>query len=239
MLYMASPMTLPPAGFLTANKPLPHSRHIFGTRAAQGQADIGAATERLGPIAHMHQVHGNRLVYAEKSGLYEDCDGIYTDQPDLWLAVKTADCAPVLISSPRAVAAIHLGWRSTQADLLFKVVETLCTEFAQGPEDLHLAIGPCLAQPNFEVETSFRNIFNVPHPERYFTNNRPGHVLMDLPGIIRGQALKAGVLDIHVHTLNRCTFAEPDNFHSYRRAKQQGENPSAGRQLSFIQLTSA
>ena len=228
-------MSLPPAGFLTANKPLPYAEHIFGTRDNGGQhadTSIRAATERLGAIAHMHQVHGNRLVYAGQSGLYEECDAIYTDQPDLWLAVKTADCAPVLISGPHAVAAVHLGWRSTRAELLATTIHTLCTRFPQNPEDLHLAIGPCLCQHNFEVEKEFEHYFNVPNPSRFFAVNRPGHVLMDLSGIIRAQAMQEGLLDIHVHTLNRCTFDEAETFHSYRR-----NGADAGRQLSFIRRT--
>lgn len=229
-------MTAPPTGFLTANKPLPHSQHVFGTKATAGGTDtnaiIRAATERLGPIAHMHQVHGNRLSYAGTSGIYEDCDAVYTDQENLWLAVKTADCTPVLISSPHAVAAVHLGWRSTQADLLALTIETLCKEYMQNPEDLHLALGPSLSQKHFEVETEFQHYFNVKHPERFFSPSRPGHVLMDLGGIIRAQALQAGLLDIHIHSLNRCTFAESENFHSYRRDKA-----NAGRQISFIRRT--
>lgn len=222
-------MSLPPTGFLTVNKPLPHSEHIFGTKSG---GTIGAATERLGPIAHMHQVHGNRMVYAEQAGQYEDCDAIYTDQPGLWLAVKTADCVPVLISSTYAVAAVHLGWRSVQQDLMRIAIETLCKDFAQAPEDLHIAMGPALSQPNFEVESRFVEMFNVNNPQRFFrTSDNAGHVMMDLKGIIRAQAMEAGALDIHIHSLPNCTFADSGTFHSYRRDKAD-----AGRQLSFIQL---
>lgn len=232
MFYAHSPMKQAPAGYLTANKPLPYAEHIFGTRAG---GTIGAATERLGPIAHMHQVHGNRIVYAETAGQYEDCDAIFTDQPNLWLAVKTADCTPVLISSPHAVAAVHLGWRSTQADLLRITIETLCRDFAQSPEDLHLALGPALSQKNFEVETNFIDYFTVPNPKRFFAEGRDEtHVNMDLKGIIRAQAIASGVLDIHIHTLPNCTYTESETFHSYRRDKAQ-----SGRQLSFIKLTEA
>lgn len=231
MMFTHTPMTEPPTGYLTARKPLPYAQHIFGTRSG---GTIGAATERLGPIAHMHQVHGNRIAYADEAGQYEDCDAIFTDQPNLWLAVKTADCAPILISSPHAVAAVHLGWRSTQAGLLAITIETLCRDFAQTPEDLHIALGPCLTQPHFEVETNFIEYFTVPNPKRFFSPTRNGHANMDLKGIIRAQALQAGILDIHMHTLPNCTYAEEQTFHSYRRDKA-----NSGRQLSFIQLLPA
>ncbi|RYG61956.1 MAG: peptidoglycan editing factor PgeF [Alphaproteobacteria bacterium] len=232
MLLHVTPMKEPPAGYLTAKKPLPYAEHIFGTRTG---TSIGAATELLGPIAHMHQVHGNRLVYAETAGQYEDCDAIFTDQPNLWLAVKTADCTPVLISSPHAVAAVHLGWRSTQSNLLQITIDTLCRDFSLQPEDLHLALGPSLSQPNFEVETKFIDYFTVPNPQRFFAQGKDEqHVQMDLKGIIRGQAIAAGMLDIHIHTLPNCTYSEKDTFHSYRR-----DAANSGRQLSFIKLTPA
>lgn len=226
MLYAEHPMTHIPTGFLTAGKPMPGAQYIFGTRA---EGNIGALTERLGPVAHMQQVHGNRVSYATGSGLYEDCDALYTDHDNLWLAVKTADCAPVLISSPVAVAAVHAGWRGLQAEIIPHTIQVLCDEFGQTPEDLHMALGPCLTQKHFEVESTFRDYFDVPHAERFFTANRPGHVLMDFPGLIRAQALAAGILDIHFHGLNRCTFDEGTTFHSYRRDKQE-----AGRQISLI-----
>jgi copper oxidase (laccase) domain-containing protein len=59
-------------------------------------------------------------------------------------------------------------------------------------------------------------------------------MLMDFPALIRAQALGHGILDIHFHTVGRCTFAENDIFNSYRRDKHQ-----AGRQLSLIQKISA
>lgn len=231
-------MTHIPAGFITASKPLPHAQHIFGTRAetmADSNATVRAATERFGAIAHMRQVHGNRVTYATTSGLYEDCDAIYTDAENLWLAVKTADCAPVLISSQAAVAAVHVGWRGLQAEILPEVIQTLCDEFNQTPEDLHLALGPCLSQPNFEVENEFQHYFNIPNAQRFFMpSDNPGRVMMDFPALVRAQALKNGILDIHFHTVGRCTYAEQNTFNSYRRHRQ-GKDSSYAVQLSLIQ----
>lgn len=230
-------MTNIPAGFIMASKPLPHSRHIFGTRAdtlSDSNATVRAATERFGAIAHMQQVHGNRVTYASTSGLYEETDAIYSDVDNLWLAVKTADCAPVLIASPAAVAAVHVGWRGLQSEILPRTIQTLCDEFGQVPEDLHLALGPCLSQPNFEVEDEFQHYFNIPHAQRFFSPSRPGHVLMDFPALVRAQAISNGILDIHFHTVGRCTYAEDTVFNSYRRHKQ-GKDSAYAVQLSLIQ----
>lgn len=223
----------PPSGFLTTQKPLPQAQHVFGTKGVkEGDADIRAYTERLGPIAHMRQVHGARVVHAHTSGVYEDCDAVYTDEENLWLAVKTADCAPVLISSPAGVAAIHAGWRGLEAGVIGQTIETMCDHFGLTPDDLHVALGPCIHQDNYEVDATFAGRFS----DRFLRPSpaREGHLLLDIPAIVRHQVIKAGVLDIHFHTLNRCTFAEKDTFHSYRRHCVEGMTGAYGRQVSLI-----
>ncbi len=241
MLYAEHPHTHTPSGFITARSPLPYAQHIFGTREgthANSTETVRALAERFGAIAHMHQVHGNRVAMVEHGGLVPETDAIITAAPELWLAVKTADCVPILISSPRAVAAIHAGWRSTEQNILPKTIGLLCTEFNQTPEDLHLALGPCLSQPHFEVEATFQHRFTVRQPERFFSPSaKPGHeeshVMMDLAGILRAQAHEAGMLDIHLHSLARCTYAEAATFNSYRRF-QQGKDAHYATQVSLI-----
>lgn len=222
----------PPSGFLTTPKPLQHAQHVFGTKGVQdGDADIRAYTERLGPIAHMRQVHGTRVVHAHTSGVYEDCDAVYTDEENLWLGVKTADCAPVLVSSPAGVAAIHAGWRGLEAGIIGLTIDTMCDHFGLTPDDLHVALGPCIHMDNYEVDGTFAARFG----DRFVRpSERKGHLLLDIPAIVRHQVIKAGVLDIHYHTLNRCTYAERDTFHSYRRHCLEGKSSAFGRQVSLI-----
>lgn len=226
-----------PTGFISGGKALPHARHMFGTRAdthADTNKTVRLYTERLGPIAHMQQVHGNRIAYAHTSGVLPECDAVYTDQQGLWLAVKTADCVPVLISSPNAVAAVHAGWRGLQAEIIPQTIKLLCDEFGQLPDDLHVAIGPCISQKNYEVEGHFMDLFK-PRLAKYFAAGQDDdHLQMDTAGIARAQALEAGVLDIHITSIGRCTFEDAATFNSYRRHKS-GKDANYASQLSLIQ----
>lgn len=224
-------------GYLSGRKQLPYARHVFGTRAEAmtnpGEA-IRHATERLGAIAHMQQVHGNRVTYAQTSGLYEECDAIYTDKSNLWLAVKTADCVPILISSPEAVAAVHAGWRGLENEILPRTIEILCKQFRQDPSDLYLTVGPCISQANYEVDGSFTETFDA----KFFHNSKnEGKYMLDLTGIALQQAKEAGVLDIHCTSMNRCTYAEADTFVSHRRYTHGSEDEryKNARQVSLIQ----
>lgn len=223
-------------GFLLA-APMPHAAHAFGTRYVGETPDAAFAHAEAilgGEVASMNQIHGAVLQEATHGGVYGPCDALYTTAPDLWLAVKTADCTPVLISSSKAVAAVHLGWRSVQGGLLGVVVRHLTEALGQLPTDLHLRLGPALSQPNFEVEETFIPTFGVAAPQRFFRpSGKTGHVLMDLSGIIRAQATALGVPPEHIATLSHCTFAKPDVFFSYRKDKAEGV-PSIGRQISLI-----
>ena len=209
--------------------PLPNAQAHFGTRHIE---NLAQATQLLGHIASMHQVHGTTLTLATEATQYPTCDALYTTTPGLWLAVKTADCTPCLISTPHAVAALHLGWRSAQAGLLPQTLTTLQTQFSLNPNDIHLSFGPSLSQPHFEVEDTFPAAFSVPNQPPYFAPSKPGYVLMNLPAILTHQATTFGIPATNIQTSNHCTYAQANLFHSYRRNKT---NP--GRQLSFIKFT--
>ena len=67
----------------------------------------------------------------------------------------------------------------------------------------------------------------------YFTPSpKPGHAWFDLNRYtvdrLRAAGVTAGFLD-------RCTYADEENFYSYRRATHRGE-PDYGRQISAIVL---
>lgn len=206
--------------------PLPHAQACFGT----GQVpSVAAAAAILGPTASMHQVHGATLTYATEATQYPACDGLYTDLPNLWLAIKTADCTPCLISTPHAVAALHLGWRSAQAGLLPLTLQTLLQKYPLAPANIHISLGPALSQPHFEVEDTFPAAFGVPNTAPFFLPSKPGHVKMNLAAILTHQARNLGVPPENITSSHLCTFTEKDTFHSYRRDKT---NP--GRQISLI-----
>lgn len=205
---------------------LPHAQALFGTNQVPS---VAAAAELLGPTASMHQVHGTTLTYAAEATQYPECDGLYTDLPDLWLAIKTADCTPCLISSPRAVAALHLGWRSAQAGLLPLTLQTLFSQYPLKPEDIHISFGPSLSQAHFEVEDSFPAAFGVPNEAPFFIPSKLGHVKMNLGTILRHQAESLDIPPHNISISGHCTFTEAETFHSYRRNKT-----SPGRQISLI-----
>ena len=66
-----------------------------------------------GRVVTMRQVHGDHIVEVKDKKLKEagEADGMITGEPDIFLAVLTADCVPLLFVAPKQklAAAVHAG----------------------------------------------------------------------------------------------------------------------------------
>lgn len=69
------------------------------------------------------------------------------------IGVSTADCIPVLLydEEHRATAAIHAGWRGTQARIVSKAIDEMGVAYKTDAKKLKAVIGPGISQKNFEV----------------------------------------------------------------------------------------
>ncbi|MGA2263681.1 MAG: peptidoglycan editing factor PgeF [Acidobacteriota bacterium] len=161
-------------------------------------------------------------------------DALVTAEPGVALAVQVADCFPVLISDPHtsAIAAVHAGWRGTQARILRRTVEGMRRSLGVDPSRVIVAYGPgirgCCLDVGSEVTSMFEAEFPgqrlcVPHP------NHPEKHLLDLTQALNIQLSEAGVPLANVFDLGLCTRCHPEEFFSYR-----AEGSRAGRMMAII-----
>jgi polyphenol oxidase len=164
------------------------------------------------------------------------CDALISNTPKILLAVKTADCVPVLIADQKtgAVAAVHAGWRGTSTSIVLKTIGQLQSEYGTQPEDLLAAIGPaantCCYEVGNDVIDRFKEVF--PQSDHLFIPTREGHARIDLQTANRDQLIKAGVSPGRTHVAPLCTMDRTDLFFSYRREKKL--NGRVGRLMSVI-----
>lgn len=163
-------------------------------------------------------------------------DALVTDRPGLLLGIVTADCAPVLLADAAAgvVGAAHAGWKGALGgvtDATVAAMEALGARRAR----IAAAVGPCIAQPSYEVDDAFAARFAAADPANaaFFAAGRAGHCHFDLEGYVTARLAAAGVGA--VERLGRDTCADPARFFSFRRATLAGE-PTYGRQFSLIGL---
>jgi len=208
------------------------------TMAMTGAADTGlvAANRRAAKAAlgfavwhSLKQVHGVELAF-EPAGDNMTCpsnleaDGMVDSRPGHALAIKTADCQPVLLahSSGRFVAALHVGWRGSVANFIGVGVRGFCAQYGLSPADLLAVRGPSLGPGAAEFQrfaTEFGDSF------RPFFDPRTQRV--DLWRLTRAQLLSAGLREDCIFGLDLCTHDLPQ-FFSYRRDR------TTGRQTSLI-----
>lgn len=192
------------------------------------------------------QVHGFdvRVVHSKdeaqtKPGVLGDdeyCDALVSNTPKVLLAIKTADCVPVLIGCnvTRSFAAVHAGWRGTSSSIVKLAIEKLQREFGARAEDMRAAIGPAANGCCYEVGSEVISVFKerFPPANKLFTATREGHARIDLHQANRDQLIEAGISSDHIHTAPLCTMDRNDLFFSYRREKQK--HGRVGRLMSVI-----
>jgi YfiH family protein len=200
----------------------------------------GALGSCSSAIRLVKQVHRAEVAVARRHSDFEwatpEADIILSDDPGVLIAVRVADCAPILIADPkrRAVAAVHAGWRGTVQGAASAGIAAMEREFGSDPKDLVAAIGPCLdvccGEVGDEVVEAFRQAgHGEPALDRWFSLGPGGRFHLHLARANRDQLEGAGLRAANIHAAELCTRSFPDVFHSYRAA---GAN--AGRMAALI-----
>ena len=110
-------------------------------------------------LLSVKQVHGTDALVVDRSLSSDDrfhggWDALVTDQPGVMVAVRTADCVPVLVHDPqrRVVAAIHAGWRGAVAGIVPKTIGLMRSRFGSDSAQMHVSIGPSAGVCCYEVD---------------------------------------------------------------------------------------
>lgn len=191
-----------------------------------------------------HQTHGveSRIIGEEfatlpdgvKKMLLEGVDAVMTNIPGMCIGVSTADCIPVLLydEEHHAAAAIHAGWRGTQARIVHKAVQEMRMAYQTDPTKLKAVIGPGISLDNFEVgdevyaafeqaafdmstiaEKRIKRNPNADDPAKAF--ERKWHINLPLANI--QMLTHNGVDEANIINTGICTFDNADNYFSARR----------------------
>lgn len=186
-------------------------------------------------VAIVEQVHGPGVVVVERAGgplaPLGRGDALVTDRPGVALAVRVADCVPILLHAPGshpAVAAVHSGWRGTAAGVVGAAVAAL--RRLAGPDaEVRAVVGPHIGQDAFEVGDEVVVALEAASGLARGGFARPGardHAHVDLSVVIAAQLAAAGVR--HVAWVEGCTTRDA-HLWSHRRDAERG-----GRQAGVI-----
>lgn len=160
-------------------------------------------------LVSAEQVHADRLAFVTRKNLGQQLKGVdtlITNEKGVPLAIRTADCAPILIYDPQQelLALIHAGRKGTELQITRKTVLILKESFDSNPKDLIVKIGPCIS------------------PCCYPTDIRQANL----------QQLKSvGVLEDNIEVSPECTCCNTNKYYSYR-----GDGPKTSRNFLVAML---
>lgn len=180
-----------------------------------------AALDRLAglagrPVAWVHQVHGAGVTLVSPGqhpgrGRGENGDALVTRGAEA-LAVMTADCAPVAMSSPEGIiAAVHAGWRGLMAGVIQAAAATMR---ALGALRVEAALGPCIHAECYEFQNPELDEVVNRFGADVRAETRTGRPALNLPVAVRAALQEADAA--LVHDVDVCTACAADRFFSHR-----------------------
>jgi polyphenol oxidase len=194
-------------------------------------ANVALVADALGTtpeeLLTMNQVHGADVVVRDTATGHDrpSADGMVTDRPDLTLAVRVADCVPVLLADPAAgvVGCAHAG----RSGLVAGVVPATVGRMRElGAQSVVAWIGPHVCGACYEVPARLQSDVADVVPEARSTTSW-GTPALDIGAGVRAQL---GSARCEVVDAARCTRESAD-LYSYRR-----DGLGAGRFAGLIRL---
>ncbi len=170
-------------------------------------------------------VHGTDIVYADTprplEHLPERADILLTNNPEVSLFMRFADCVPLLFHDPKknVIGIAHAGWMGTVKGVAEKAVEGMQSRYGSKPEDIVAGIGPSIGVDHYEVGEDVVSQFREKYgrDEERILQTRNGSTYLDLWAANLLQLRNAGVEQVQVSGI--CTACHLEDWFSHRAEK--------------------
>lgn len=168
------------------------------------------------------QVHGSTVIKVDKprnpDHPYQQADAMITNNPDVTLFMRFADCVPILLFDPvkEVVGLVHAGWGGTVSKIVVNAVSLMGKYYGSLPRDILAGIGPSISVEKYVIRS------NVERKVRNSFGNDSNKVLLNDNGLIKFNLWEAnrillnqsGVEEIEI--ANICTASHLNDWYSHR-----------------------
>lgn len=184
-------------------------------------------------LAIPKQIHSDFVTKAIKPGIYDDTDGLYTDNREIILTIQTADCLPVFMYEPNksVISIVHVGWQGALKGIIIRTLDRLKKDYHIEISNLKIAIGPGIQPTCFEIREDVYSKFPSEFLKKHEDKNKK---FLNLQGFVKHQLLDQSVKTNNIYIDSNCTHCDDLHYYSYRRDKNH-----SGRMMGFLSFRSA
>lgn len=185
---------------------------------------LGVSDEKL---VFAKQIHSNKVVTVTAEN-YKDvfeCDGFVTREKGILLAVKSADCTPMILCDKEngVTGAVHAGWRGTVSGIALRGVEKM-KEIGADEKNIVVLIGPCIHSCCYEVDIPFvcavekseYGNFLMPYIKK---SQEEGKFYASLTDMNKQLLKLSGIREDNIYVSELCTCCENDMLFSHRASR--------------------
>lgn len=204
--------------------------------ALQMQAALLAGEFGSAPLFSGRQVHGRKVVDVNQTSgqaysigkIFEETDGLMTNQPHQVLLVKFADCTPIILydSVQQAVAVLHSGWRSTVLKISQQAIQQMQVNYGSQLQDLVAYVGPSIDANNYEVGEEVAQAFRDAHLVGDFLapGRESGKYQLSMIGANQAILEEVGLSPDQILVETTSTFTSPYLHSARQEGKEYGLN---------------
>lgn len=178
-----------------------------------------------GKLYSGQQVHSANIAYVDGNNgeefvfgrTFKETDGLITNQTNVALLIKFADCTPVVLFDPieRVLASVHSGWRGTTQRISLKAIDKMVNDYNCKRENILAYLGPSIDIDHYEVGPEVYEAFKeFKNRDQFF---RPKGVKYQLSMLDANLDIlrTAGIQEDNIDIEKASTFTDP-RLHSAR-----------------------
>ncbi len=206
---------------------------FVGDRAENFQNNLHILSKQTGISAENfifpYQTHSEKILIIDSDFLNDSADikkdklqgvdAVITNAKNICIGVTTADCVPILLfdRNKKVIAAVHAGWRGTQALLVKKVISCMNKKFSSNSQNIYALIGPSISAEVYEVGSELITLFEkADFDVNSIFSKRNGKLFLNLWEANRQLLIECGVPSSQIQISGICTYIQHQNFFSAR-----------------------
>lgn len=199
---------------------------------------FNAVDRDLESIAHSWLVHGSDVIIVDQPQPQTNDpppkgDILLTDNPNVTLLMRYADCVPLMLYDPEhaAIGLVHAGWKGTVKRAASVAVTAMQRRYGTNPKDILAAIGPSIAAHHYPVGD------NVIEQVHHTFGEQSSNILLSENGVTHFDLWAANQLILEdtgvtqIENPQICTACQLEDWFSHR-----GEKRNTGRFGALIGL---